>query len=240
MEKEWERAAANIALVYTADQIKEFQATERIARSVYVLGNGGPTDVYTNQDTAYEIREALRAQYKNTEQWGLTTLTEKINKVVRANQYACPDIWFDSLQYYKKLTVKTGGSAKTDAKIVADVLATAPNSYDSITTLVDLTDKDILKFTSEQYRSYWKNTAVAYMVETKHNSEVNFVARGQRHRSSRPVGKLWKKFKGFCKNCGIQGHKAVNCHMAKKNNNSGQRKVQGETRNIFSVIRQDL
>jgi hypothetical protein len=71
----------------------------------------------------------------------------------------CPEIWFDSLQYYKELMAKAGGSAKTDAKIVAHVLATARNSYNSITTLVlgkDLTDKDILKFTREQYRSYRK------------------------------------------------------------------------------------
>jgi hypothetical protein len=72
-EKEWEKADAYKALVYTADQIKEFQATDCIASSVYVLGNGGPTDVYTNQDTAYEIQESLRARYENTEQWGLTT-----------------------------------------------------------------------------------------------------------------------------------------------------------------------
>jgi hypothetical protein len=66
--KEWERVDANKALVYTADQIKEFQATDRIARRVYVRGNGELTDVYTNQDTVYEIREALRTGYDNTEQ----------------------------------------------------------------------------------------------------------------------------------------------------------------------------
>jgi hypothetical protein len=132
---------------------------------------------------------------------------------------------------------------------VAHVLATAPNSYNSIMTLVlgtDLTDADILKFTREQYQSYWKrhfenqntrrnrwysNTAATYTLETKHNSEVNFVAGGQQNKSNRPVVKPWKKFKGFCKNCGIQGHKAVNCHTAKKNDNSGQeRKAQVETR----------
>jgi hypothetical protein len=94
--------------VYTADQIKEFQETDRIACSVIVLENGGPTDVYTNQDTAYEIREAVGARYENTELWGLTTLTEKFYKVIRANQYACPDICFDSLQFYKELMVKAG------------------------------------------------------------------------------------------------------------------------------------
>jgi lysine/ornithine N-monooxygenase len=83
----------------------------------------------------------------------------------------------------RNFMVKAGGSANT-AEIVAHVLATAPNSYESITTLVlgkDLTDADILKFTREQYRSYWKrhfenqntrrdrgysNTSAAYMVET--------------------------------------------------------------------------
>jgi hypothetical protein len=54
-EKEWETVDANKAIVYVADQIKELQATDRIARSVYVLGNDGPADVYTNQDTAYKI-----------------------------------------------------------------------------------------------------------------------------------------------------------------------------------------
>jgi hypothetical protein len=94
------------------------------------------------------------------DQWGLTTLTEKFNEVIRANQYPCLDIWFDSLKYYKELMVKAGGSAKTDSEIVAHVLATAPNSYNSITTLVlgkDLTDPDILKFTREQYQRYWKS-----------------------------------------------------------------------------------
>jgi Zinc knuckle len=46
---------------------------------------------------------------------------------------------------------------------------------------------------------------------------------------------LWKKFKVFCKNCGIQGHKAVNCHAEKKNNSLGQeRKGQVETRKCFA------
>jgi hypothetical protein len=65
---------------------------------------------------------------------GLKTLTKKFNNVVRSNLYSWPDIWFDSLQYYKELMVKAGGSAKTDAEIVAHVLATAPNSYNSKTT----------------------------------------------------------------------------------------------------------
>jgi hypothetical protein len=69
--------------------------------------------VYTNQDTANELQEAQRARSKNTDQWGLTKVMEKFKEVLRANKNACPDIWFDSLQYYKELIVKAGGSAKT-------------------------------------------------------------------------------------------------------------------------------
>jgi hypothetical protein len=61
---------------------------------------------------------ALQASYKNREQWGRMTLTKKFNDVVRANQCASLDNWFDSLQYYKELMLKAGGSAKTDAEIV--------------------------------------------------------------------------------------------------------------------------
>jgi hypothetical protein len=151
-EKEREAVDATKALVYTADRIKELQATGHISRSVNIFGNGEPTDVYTNLDTAYKIQEALQARCENTEQWDHTILTEKFNEVICANQYACPD--------YKELIVQAGGSAKTDAKVVAHVLAAAPNRYNSITTLVllgkDLTNKYILKFTRETYQSYCK------------------------------------------------------------------------------------
>jgi hypothetical protein len=40
---------------WTSVQIKLLLATNRIARSVYILGKGGPTDVYTNRDTAYKL-----------------------------------------------------------------------------------------------------------------------------------------------------------------------------------------
>jgi hypothetical protein len=49
-EKEWEKV--DKAPMYTTDQIKELQATD----CVYVLGNGVPPDVYTNQDTAHKFR----------------------------------------------------------------------------------------------------------------------------------------------------------------------------------------
>jgi hypothetical protein len=96
----WEAKNNDGSNKYTVEQQKPRLATDRFAKRLYMLGNGGATDVYTNQETAHEIPEALRAWYENTEQWGLTTLTENYNEVVWSNQHACPDAWFNNLQYY--------------------------------------------------------------------------------------------------------------------------------------------
>ena len=68
--------------IYTEEEQKPTKATDRVARSIYIQGNGGMTDVYTSYDTAYEICDALQGRYENTEPWGLTELTEKINESV--------------------------------------------------------------------------------------------------------------------------------------------------------------
>jgi hypothetical protein len=64
-EKEWEKTDANGGPACSAEKIKLLLTTDRITRSVGLLGNRGPTNVYTNQDTAYEIREAQRAHYES-------------------------------------------------------------------------------------------------------------------------------------------------------------------------------
>ena len=45
--------------------IKMMKLTDRIAVSTYVQGNGPETDVYTDRETAYEIRAALRERFEN-------------------------------------------------------------------------------------------------------------------------------------------------------------------------------
>jgi hypothetical protein len=178
--------------------------------------------------------------------------TDDIDHKVRANQYACPEIWLDILQYYKELMVKTGGSIKTDAEIVSHVLTTAPNNYNSVTMLIlgkDLKDKETSKFAREQYQSYWKrhfeqqqnrrstrgysNVATAYTIETKDKHKVNAIRNGQRGhlQSNKAPDKPLKKIKCFCKNCGIQGYKVVNCTKDKGNS---EKRVQKETRKCYN------
>jgi hypothetical protein len=61
--------------------------------------------------------------------------------------------------------------------------------------------------------------ATAYSIDTKEKHKVNAIASGQGGHMQRNMapGKPWKKIKDFCKNCGIQSHKAVNCTRDKGN-----------------------
>jgi hypothetical protein len=68
---------------YTDDEINELQMTDRIAVSPYVQGNGPETDTYTDNETAYEIRAALRELFENINTLGLTELVAKFYEVVK-------------------------------------------------------------------------------------------------------------------------------------------------------------
>jgi Zinc knuckle len=68
--------------------------------------------------------------------------------------------------------------------------------------------------------------ATAYTIETKDKHKVN--AHLQRNKAP---GKPWKKFKAFCKNCGIQGRKVANCTKDKGNL---EKRAQKETRKCYS------
>jgi hypothetical protein len=77
------------------------------------------------------------------------------------------------------------------------------------------------------------------MIETKDQHKVNAICSshgGGRFQRNKAPGKPWKKFKGFCKNCGIQGHKAVNCTKRKEIRRNGCRKKQEV---VITVIRLD-
>jgi Zinc knuckle len=75
--------------------------------------------------------------------------------------------------------------------------------------------------------------ATAYTIETKEKHGVNAIGNGQggRMQRNKAPGKPWRKFKGFWKNYGIQGHKAVNCTRGK---GVLEKRVQKETRKCYN------
>jgi hypothetical protein len=82
---------------YTDDEINELHMTDRIAVSTYVQANGPETDTYTDKETAYEIRAALRERFENISTLGLTELVAKFYEVVKLKGNECPDEWFSDI-----------------------------------------------------------------------------------------------------------------------------------------------
>jgi hypothetical protein len=91
---------------YTDDEINELQMTDRIAASTYVQGNGPETDTYTDEETAYEIRAALRERFENINTLGLTELVAKFYEVVKLKGNDCPDEWFSDMLYLDEQIVR--------------------------------------------------------------------------------------------------------------------------------------
>jgi hypothetical protein len=113
---------------YTPDEQEELLMTDRIAVSTYVLGNGPETETYTDRETAYEIRIALRERFENINTMGLTELVAKFYKVVKVKGNECPDEWFRNMLYLNKQIVKANGTRRSDAEIKAHIINAAPQN----------------------------------------------------------------------------------------------------------------
>jgi hypothetical protein len=92
------------------DEINELQMTDSIAVSTYVQGNGPATDTYTDKETAYEIRAALRERFENINTLGLTELVAKFYDVVKLKGNECPDEWFSDMFYLNEQIVRSSGT----------------------------------------------------------------------------------------------------------------------------------
>jgi len=221
--------------VYMKDEIEEMKLTNRIAVSTYVQGNGPETDVYTDKETANEIRVALRERFENINTMGLTKLTLRFYNVVKVKGYECPDEWFSEMLYLNDLIVKAKGTKRTDAEIIAHIINAAPREYNiplSIISQKDINASDALSQAQTELRNYWKRNLQDRFIKSRnernkqrHRNEGAYTMNGNKPNFDRNNNnksfrggkkKFWKKFKGNCKYCGKQGHKANECNFKKQ------------------------
>jgi hypothetical protein len=103
--------------------------TDRIAVSTYVQGHGPETETYTDKETAYEIRIALRERFENIYTIGLTELVVKFYEVVKVKGSECPDEWFSDMPYLNEQIVKANGTRRSDKEIIAPIINVSPRYY---------------------------------------------------------------------------------------------------------------
>ena len=121
-----------------------------------------------------------------------------------------PQVWFLQLKWIVKQINENGGSKSKD-NIVMKVLNEAPEEYRTETLLAKNELKNLkkvnktklyLKEVRDLYnQGYSKEYALASILKGKN---VAFMGEEQ-------VPHCKKQFKGFCRNCGKQGHKSFEC-----------------------------
>jgi hypothetical protein len=116
---------------YTTDEQEELKMTDRITVSMYVQGNGPETETYPDKEASYEIRQDLRDRFENIKTMGLTELVAKFYDVVKVKGSECPDKWFSDMLYLNDQIVRTNGTKRSDAEIIAHIINVAPK-YDNI------------------------------------------------------------------------------------------------------------
>jgi hypothetical protein len=144
---------------YTDDEINELHMTDRIAASTYVQGNGPETDTYTDKETTYEIRAALRERFENINTLGLTELVAKFYEVVKLKGNECPDEWFRDLLYLNEQIVRASGTKRSDAEIIAHIINAAPKFYNILLSIIsqsDINASNALSKAQTELRTYLK------------------------------------------------------------------------------------
>jgi hypothetical protein len=125
---------------YTDDEINELHMTDRNAVSTHVQGNGPETDTYTDRETAYENRAALRERFENINTLGLIELVVKFYEVVKLKGNECPDEWFSDMLCLNEQIVRASGTKRSDAEIIVHIINAAPKFYNIQLSIISQSD----------------------------------------------------------------------------------------------------
>jgi hypothetical protein len=121
--------------------------------------------------------------------------------------------------YLNEQIVRASGTKRSYAEIIANIINAAPKFYNiplSIISQNDINASNALSKAQTELRNYWKRNleggkSKSYQGNTSPSGPSQ--SYGSNNRGKQGTGnKMWKKFKGFCKYCGKQGHKAINCN----------------------------
>jgi Zinc knuckle len=161
--------------------------------------------------------------------------------VVKLKVNECPDECFSDMLYLNEQIVRASVTKNSDAEIIAHIINAAPKFYIislSIISQCDIFVSDALSKAQTELRNYWKSNLEGKISRQqgrqsngRNESAYSFSggksrsyqgntspsgpsqSYGRNKRGKRGTGnKTWKKCKGFCKYCGKQGRKAINCN----------------------------
>ena len=117
-----------------------------------------------------------------------------------------PDKWFMEIDRINDKLEEIGAQyRKKDYKLKAHLLGYLPEGYEDVRTKVSGSeDKFKVSEVEDEIRNKWKRDFKAKDDKSGNEHALNVEEKGKR------------RFKGKCRKCGKQGHKAVNCKSDKK------------------------
>ena len=135
----------------------------------------------------------------------LIQLTGEFNACALTSNKDDPDEWFIKLDLiHHKIAAIDATYEKKEIELVAHIIDKLPSGYSEIITVVEGMSTIALPELKQKIRAFYKR-------KFKGESKDNELALA-----------VYTKFKGDCRNCGKQGHKAADCRS--KNKNAGPNK----------------
>lgn len=201
-----------------------FKANEEAYDQVLMGCSGVPLGIVRRAQGDVRLAiELLDEKFAEKDESNLTELLQEFTSCKLESTAVDPDTWFLKIDAINtKLKAINIAYEKKDYEMKAHLLGNLPSGYEDVKTKIsgneaNHTVREIEKeITKKWRRDFAPNEAKA---DSNKNNNVAFNVEGKQQGFGKGGKTKWfgsKKFKGKCRKCGQQGHKATECQSKKK------------------------
>jgi hypothetical protein len=142
--------------------------------------------------------------------------------LLKKSPYENPEVIINEMLYLDRLIEQSGGTKRTDLEHLGYLISNLPKEYEGIVTGLtmfteeELKSQDLLNRVRLLLRNHWlrnlrdRNLKLDTRRTVRRYHEAYNINDSQ-GQGNKPWNKPWKKFKGWCRRCRKQGHKAQDC-----------------------------
>jgi len=178
----------------------------------------------------------LNKRYSDLTETDLIVLTTEFNDCKIKSITDDPTLWYAELEHIHLKMQKAGATKKSELEIVATIMTQIPKDYKVATQAIrtkPLAERK-LELVKNVYWEFWHSNLKNSDTKEKTAQQENVAlytndAKTQGNQGKKP----WKKYKGNCSWCRIQGHKAVNCRKRQAAEHKDGTKVPEEQKKCY-------
>ncbi len=205
-----------------------------MACTYHAFGYVQAAETVDSHGDEHKARKDLCKRYNDVMENGLIALTMEYNNCKMKKASDDPCLWYAELEHLQWKMEHAGAQKKTEAEVVAFIMSQISTKYEVV--LSALRVKSAKEWTLELvkmvYLEYWG--AKFKGVEQPNESDGNVTLYANSGKKGDGKKQNYKKFKGNCNYCGIQGHKLADCCRCKaveKNDSKGAKPLEKQSKN---------